>query len=79
MPDAVERSGRTACGMAGGQRVAREGAEPPDSLCWSCLRATWDCLCPWPQALPPGARAVEVQDGGEVVRVVVRCPLYWAE
>lgn len=55
------------------------GEDEPESLCWSCLRAGWDCLCEWPPALPAGAQVVEWRHGDEMLYVVAECPWYWPE
>ena len=59
---------------------AEEKHEPkrPLSLCWDCARATWRCLCAWPEqrwqgmVTRPGAR----QDGRRL-EIVVECPGFW--
>ncbi len=52
----------------------------PTSLCWSCLRATWGCLCDWPQRRPPGVETVEIiTESGEQVEIVINCPNRWPE
>lgn len=53
--------------------------EKNESLCWTCLRAGWDCLCLWPYKPPPGAVIEEYTVRNETVRVVVDCPWYWPE
>ncbi|WP_156802030.1 hypothetical protein [Desulfurispora thermophila] len=55
------------------------GEDVPESLCWSCLRAGWDCLCEWPPVLPAGAQVVKWRHGDEMLHVVAECPWYWPE
>jgi len=51
------------------------------SLCWTCLRATWGCLCRWPHERWPKmvTKFVGVDDLGNELKMVVECPGYWEE
>ncbi len=52
----------------------------PTSLCWTCLKATWGCLCDWPPRRPPDMETIEIIDNnGEKVEVVIYCPDRWPE
>ncbi len=47
-----------------------------DSLCWTCLRRTWSCLCQYPEETPPGLETTEPNPQC-ADRIVVRCGWYW--
>lgn len=53
--------------------------DPNESLCWSCLRAGWDCLCLWPRQQPDGIEMVEREVDGELLMVVMNCQRYWPD
>jgi len=46
------------------------------SLCWTCERAMWDCLCEWPLERWEGMRTEPAEEELELVR---QCPGYWPE
>ena len=56
------------------EEQARQEAEL-NSLCWTCQRATWSCLCGWPWDSAPAVTMMGV-DG---FRVVGSCRWYWPE
>ncbi|MCL6558132.1 MAG: hypothetical protein K6U74_04885 [Firmicutes bacterium] len=55
-----------------------EPQEDRPSICWDCLRATWECLCQWPAKRWSGMRTRPgpLEDGRRLL-VVVECPAYW--
>mgnify|MGYP003587545452 CR=1 FL=1 len=56
------------------------GANSGDSLCWSCLRVGWECLCCFPADIPDGVVVeIVIDDDGEKLRIVRECPFYWQE
>ncbi|WP_143005904.1 hypothetical protein [Sporolituus thermophilus] len=74
--------------MANAAEVAGDGREV-ESLCWTCLRATWRCLCPLPDRVPEDATVARRKVDSllaslgyreqEYVQAVVSCPKYWPE
>ena len=55
--------------------------EEPESICWTCMRAGWGCLCEWPHCRIPGIHTVSCEvdfDGNPLERVMV-CQSYWPE
>lgn len=50
------------------------------SLCWTCLRCGWDCLCQWPEDKnTEGKKLRRVIVDGEVAYQVLDCRDYWPD
>lgn len=52
-----------------------------NSLCWTCQRAGWECLCQWPKEVIPGIIAEHLEPFNyewPLLRVMT-CPHYWPE
>lgn len=56
------------------EEQARQEAEL-NSLCWTCQRATWSCLCGWPWESAP----VVTRMGADGLQMVRSCRWYWPE
>lgn len=55
-------------------------SRPPEALCRTCLRCTWDCLCCRPNKPVPGLKMEHGADlQQEPTAWVVYCPLYWQD
>ncbi len=50
-----------------------------DSLCWTCLRAGWACLCQWPVVLLDGATVAVIAEDGEELQIIKSCSMYWPD
>lgn len=66
------------------QAQAAEEAEQEqelNSLCWTCLRSSWDCLCQWPEVRPDGimTRQTGHEVDGSPLEIVLDCPLHWPD
>jgi hypothetical protein len=51
------------------------------SICWTCMKAGWECLCQWPHCRIPGMCTVKCGfdlNSNPLERVVV-CQGYWPE
>ena len=51
----------------------------PDSICWTCLRRTWACLCSFPAEVPPGLATLTAETSDGPLQVVCSCGWHWPD